>query len=488
MTMKIAIASLILLGCVGITNAQPWHYNILWQREGVNGDSHYGSIIGALGDQNQDGFADWAVNASGGGRAGQPNENYVEFFHGGNPPAQEPYMVFRANPQIHWDMDGFFPAGDLNGDGFMDWIVEFRPLENFRIVIHQIYFGGPNSDTIPELAFHTSWDVFLSAMGDYNGDGFDDIYGWDQTLDRYMVYYGGQSMDSIPDLNLPTLFWSFGDLNGDHFTDAIGSNSNNDILFFYGGPHPDILPHYSWPNVYNVAADIVNDLNGDGFDDFVLSRDNTRMEVHFGRRDTLSSIPNYYLNYAPILRCENLGDINHDGFNDLAAIHEFFESCAIFLGHPWLNPNPVFVLDRDLPPLNIGSFASIAGLGDINGDGVGDFAVGGSNRAFVLSGDSTYHVDASPTRPEIVEDLRVKIYPNPCNAEAIIQLNLPLYADHVNIRVFDVLGRGVFETDFAPTSMRTVYHLDAHSFASGIYFLNVRAGALFNNQKLAILK
>ncbi len=51
--------------------AQPQYQPMaIWQREGAEDSSLYGSEILALGDQNSDGFNDWAVFASGLGAAG----------------------------------------------------------------------------------------------------------------------------------------------------------------------------------------------------------------------------------------------------------------------------------------------------------------------------------------------------------------------------------------------------------------------------------
>jgi hypothetical protein len=493
MRMKTIISGLMLIGLALTCNAQPWHFNILWQREGQQERSHYGSQISSLGDQNEDGFADWAVAAYGGGRAGQPNENYVEFFHGGNPPSQEPYHAFRANPQIHWDLDSFFPAGDLNGDGFVDYVIEFRPVENYREVLNQIYFGGPNADTIPELTIRTSWDVFFSAIGDYNADGYDDLWAWDQRLNVNKIYYGGLAMDSIPDLNMPNMYLSYGDLNGDRATDfLIGYGS-----FFYGGFHPDTLPRYTWPSFIYSGADIVNDLNGDGKDELVLipqTRDH--LNIHFGRNEFMSQTPDFVLNSSLGFQCFSLGDINRDGYKDFAAQREQNQGLDIFLGHPWLNPNPAFSIGIRTNPLNLPATSWVAGLGDVNGDGIEDIGIGSTNndfnglrgKALIISGDSTYHVDVSPQRPEIIQDLRVNVYPNPFNAETTIQLDLPSYERKASLTIFNVLGQKVFEATLTNLLSQTFYPLDAHAFSSGIFFLHVQAGNFATSQKLVILK
>ena len=83
---------LLIVFYISAASAQPWHVNILWERQGLEDSSGYGGII-ALGDQNDDGYADWAVSAY---PPYNPTDSaYVEFFLGGDPPSTEPYMTYR---------------------------------------------------------------------------------------------------------------------------------------------------------------------------------------------------------------------------------------------------------------------------------------------------------------------------------------------------------------------------------------------------------
>ncbi|NUO20384.1 hypothetical protein HUU59_13140, partial [bacterium] len=51
----------LLLFIAGLAHAQ----DIIWVRNGDTANSHFGGFIFPLGDQNDDGFDDWAVYASG---------------------------------------------------------------------------------------------------------------------------------------------------------------------------------------------------------------------------------------------------------------------------------------------------------------------------------------------------------------------------------------------------------------------------------------
>jgi hypothetical protein len=81
--MRLIIA---LFAFAALAQAQSLH--VIWDRSGVGDSSLYGYRILPLGDQNDDGYNDWAIFANGnyyypGNRGNQ--QSYLEFFHGGNP-------------------------------------------------------------------------------------------------------------------------------------------------------------------------------------------------------------------------------------------------------------------------------------------------------------------------------------------------------------------------------------------------------------------
>jgi len=94
--------------------------DIIWQREGDTESSRFGGRILPLGDQNDDGFSDWAVYFS--DTEPEASLNGLHFFHGGNPPSNEPYLTFRgmdSEPPI--ELVEYYVA-DFNGDGYKDWV------------------------------------------------------------------------------------------------------------------------------------------------------------------------------------------------------------------------------------------------------------------------------------------------------------------------------------------------------------------------------
>lgn len=153
--------------------AQP--LEVIWDWQGNDPDSHFGMSLYPLGDQNDDGFADWMVWCQA-GDVGAESESMAQLFHGGNPPSNEPYLTILA-PRDAYEIAYSRSVGDLNGDGFIDWFAGIR-YENNTVNSHDIYWGGPDFDTIPDLQF-TSGNFGILNGGynfNFNGDAYDDIY------------------------------------------------------------------------------------------------------------------------------------------------------------------------------------------------------------------------------------------------------------------------------------------------------------------------
>ncbi|MBU1638503.1 hypothetical protein KKC97_12635, partial [bacterium] len=79
--------------------AQPMP-EMIWSRSGLYNNSRYGSDISSLGDQNDDGFQDWAVSASAVWN-NYPDQSYIELFHGGDPPNNTPYFSIVPSDSVY---------------------------------------------------------------------------------------------------------------------------------------------------------------------------------------------------------------------------------------------------------------------------------------------------------------------------------------------------------------------------------------------------
>jgi hypothetical protein len=180
-------------------------------------------------------------------------------------------------------------------------------------------------------------------------------------------------------------------------------------------------------------------------------------------------------------------------------IEDEFGGLSVYLGHPWLNPEPAFSFYGWTPPLNLIGIWTAAGLGDVNGDGIDDWAVGAltdigpvyqgwRGRAVVFAGDTSYHADARYVRPAVPSDIQVSVFPNPFNSSTSVRLTIPVPSDKIAVTAYNVLGQEVFRTEVTGQPPSLTFSIDAATWSSGIYILHVAAGAFQANSKMVVLK
>jgi hypothetical protein len=225
----------------------------------------------------------------------------------------------------------------------------------------------------------------VSAVADTNGDGVGDflvsepgpVVSTVQTFGKVYLYSGAsgsllqQFVAPEPDSHFGMSVAGAGDVNADGFADIIVGMSGAEVnllidagsAFVYSGATGLLLHRLDGANSnsrFGVAVDSAGDTNGDGFADLIVG----------GSGDTPSGIP-----YG--------GTVTVLSGADGAVLHEYFGGTFFEL---------------------LGK--AVAGLGDINGDGFGDFIFGApghpgipghaAGRATVCSGENgevLYHFD-----------------------------------------------------------------------------------------------
>ncbi|MBU0692267.1 T9SS type A sorting domain-containing protein [bacterium] len=475
--------------------------DVIWDRSGLYNSSHFGSSISSLGDQNDDGYTDWIVNAAGDWQ-NYPEDAYIEFFHGGDPPSTTPYLTITAGDSV-FRTSYASQVGDLNGDGFVDWQVTLDPelgATGWRIYF---YWGGPSNDLSPDLDDSLRGGSRYVGMGDFNGDGYDDLF-LESSSGIGQVIFGGDPFDLEPDwivhddplgsqLSLPI---AFGDLNGDGFADILSVYDVGGQRAWFGSSEPDTIPQIISDLSTENWRDIIKDINGDGKDDFLVPAIGY-IDVYFGG-ETLSPIPDYTLT-MPLGRYGNpivsIGDFNDDGYNDLVAVDDNFGMFALYLSYRWINPDPIFyVLDFGWQELY--GIRTACGLGDVNGDGIADFAIGATNtwadarrgRAIVVAGSDEYIVGVAKIPPIIPETMKLSVYPNPFNSAITIELNNLPYQQK-EIMIYDILGRQVWQWQGAASSfIWDGINNQGKQLSSGRYWIEVRSDGVTKTKPVILLK
>jgi len=417
----------------------------------------FGGSVAAAGDVNGDGYDDLVIGDPIQSTAGDPNEGAAYIYLGsasgiasGSVTVASTTLVGSSpNLNLGWAVAA---AGDVNGDGYDDLIVG-APEGAGRGAA--LIFEGTASGIASGAAFAVASSYLLSdansagfgsavTAGDVNGDGYSDVaigapsyQGAAGAEGAAFVFLGGPS--GIPTATtlasayanvvagspaIAGLGYSvaLGDVNGDGYQDLLvgapssGATHANEGTAYVslGGPGGLVNGGISFANStiesnqagarlgYTVAN--AGDLNGDGFDDLAIGAplydlgqtDEGVVLVFNGSANGLPATLNpgnansvihgnaaqFNLGYA----IAGAGDVNDDGYGDLLLGAPLLGSgqpgsALLYLGGPTGLPtlatpaNASAVITSDVAGSEFGF--SVAGIGDVNGDGFADIAVGG---------------------------------------------------------------------------------------------------------------
>ncbi|SOD22187.1 beta strand repeat-containing protein [Nitrosomonas ureae] len=382
--------------------------------DGVAAFDRSGNSVSAAGDVNADGFDDVIVGATADPNGEDTGSSYVVFGQATGFDATLDLSDLDGGNGFRLDGVGLFDnsgrsvsnAGDVNGDGFDDVIVGalladsngsdagssyvvFGQANGFDATMDLSDLDGGNGFRLDGAGMYDRSGYSVSAAGDVNGDGFDDvIVGADaadpnglDTGSSYVVFGQATGFDATMDLSdldgsngfrldgVAKFDYSgrsvsdAGDFNGDGYDDLIvgayradpnGSNSGSSYVVFGQATGFDATMDLSSLNGNNgfrldgmaefdnsgLSVSTAGDVNGDGFDDVIVgargvgSKDSGSSFLVFGKSSGFSATM-------------NLSDLN---------------------GNNGLRLDGVAAGDQ--------SGASVSSAGDVNGDGFYDVIIG----------------------------------------------------------------------------------------------------------------
>jgi hypothetical protein len=219
-------------------------------------------------------------------------------------------------------------VGDFDADGWDDMAVGLRASGRlpFDDKVY-LYRGGPSFDTVPDLIFigdpdnpdlcspseyQTGFGFIVTALGDFNGDTFEDmaisafgLCAQDFQQGRIYIYLGGPNPDTIADLTVTGTVWhnmgysmAGGDFNGDGLGDLLAVDGDYfigsfHVYFFEGSNPPDLIPdklYYPDSRISLISGGF--DIDADSYDDFVWDMwDGTLPNSLYLGNDTLPDFP-----------------------------------------------------------------------------------------------------------------------------------------------------------------------------------------------------
>ncbi|MBF0612438.1 MAG: FG-GAP repeat protein, partial [Magnetococcales bacterium] len=304
-------------------------------------------------------------------------------------PEQNTDTIWRitGNASYDWCGDGLSQGGDVNGDGYDDFILNIPGSNAGSGAVYVIF--GTNSAPVSSLSELDGANGFrfvggesratsqATIIGDINGDGYDDmmIPEWSNPnyYEAHVVFGHAQPFVDTYDLSDPyavldgfyvqvdvdsyegARMLAAGDINGDGYGDVLLKAPENYgpcyVIFGHGGTFGNIQ---------------LSELNGDnGFQINVNSQEGS-----------------YYDAIAAI------GDINGDGYDDLSVTNCFnngtFQNSYVIFGKgsgfspsldmASLNGENGFAISRQSN--SIWPARPVSSAGDFNGDGFADLIIG----------------------------------------------------------------------------------------------------------------
>ncbi|MCE7068526.1 FG-GAP-like repeat-containing protein [Dyadobacter sp. CY326] len=420
-------------------------------------EANMGNVVGMAGDVNGDGYSDVAVCA----RAydnGQANEGVVFIYNGSAAGLNvNPVLIEQNQPE---SMFGFCAtgAGDVNGDGYSDLVVGARTYDKGQtdegavFVYHGSALGlNTAAATILESNQANAYlGHTVASAGDVNGDGYSDIilganmYDKGQTNEgAAFVHYGsGQGVSAAPaivleknqvEAQLGYSVASAGDVNGDGYADVIvgamyydNGQSNEGGAFVYQGsstglsatPVSTLESNQAGAQFGNNVSS-AGDVNGDGYSDVLVGAvvySNGQVGegaafVWLGRAEGANSyslkLDGYQDDCLFGISVATAGDVNGDGFSDVIIGAPAYDGGqANLLGAAFLyygslqgiNLNTVTKIEN-VPGSHMLGY-SVAGAGDVNGDGYDD----------VIIGDINYFISWDPNKAILIKGAALTYY------------------------------------------------------------------------------
>lgn len=239
----------------------------LWFREGDQAEGFYGSSVSGAGDVNNDGLDDIIIGAYGQYNATDTAQGKAFIHHGvsGAAPlmsASSQYLGPHKGARLGIAVSG---GGDVNGDDFDDVIIGadrfLEPFKDTLIITGQgkvfVYHGSPSGASVnPDFQFEgisiqTAFGSAVSAAGDVNSDGYDDILvgapsytGPEFVEGRAYAFYGSpggllavdwQVESDEEGSNFGYALAGAGDINEDGYDDIIVGAPNFSGNFFQEG-------------------------------------------------------------------------------------------------------------------------------------------------------------------------------------------------------------------------------------------------------------
>lgn len=405
-----------------------------WSQHARQAGAELGHSVACAGDVNGDGFSDVIVGVPY-YDSDLTDAGSVLVFHGSSKGlASEPSWQVEGEVSTAYIGLAVSSAGDVNGDGYSDVLIgsyKYSPSAAWLGMV-SLYYGSPGvpAETadwqyLPDDFWWNPISVWfgssVSNAGDVNGDGYADViigapgYSFNEDYfgrgKAYIFHGSDQGFSEEPDwLDFGEDDYSYfgasvdiaGDVNGDGYDDVVigAPRDGGGAVFVYHGSASGLPANeeikLKGSGGFGGAVSGAGDVNGDGYADIMVGASKYSngqdwegaVYVYFGSKGGLKSTPagsaESNKSYARLgYSVDEAGDVNADGYSDIIAgspgrsgslpeqgkVYGWYGSSSGILqgGYDWSAKG-------SQAHARFGS--SVAGAGDVNGDGYSDIIVG----------------------------------------------------------------------------------------------------------------
>lgn len=483
-----------------------WEPEVLLHRQGDRPGWFYERVEG-LGDWTGDGIDDFAVLTG---------TLAIDLWWGGPSLSLDPdTTIYRPDSSYFYN---FKRAGDLTGDGISEFVVACWD----HLLV---YRGGRGQVEVLQVLQLPEIDLTdMAVPGDISGDGIPDLVlgncNWNHSRGQVRVYLGTPTGFEGPVDSMEGTQVSFGlmgwgltagaDVDGDGLGDFACTFNYYDTTFVLF--HPSLENYLGNYEIFkgNFAA-LIPRAYQSARPALVLAYRNVALTrnvlyVHLGGEE-LDTIPDAAFPLPELLYASipaYAGDVNRDGWGDwLAGSDQNFGNLGafvLFLGGPWIS-------NYSYGHGGFGGYwgegKHLNGVGDVNGDGIDDFAMICNDdttghhqygQIVVFAGDEEWHVAADDRRATPVRSsVAIQAYPNPANMETRIKV-LGVPQGRAVVEVWNVLGQRVWRREVQASGghVNLTWRMqDARGqrVAAGVYFIQViQRGVSLTRHKILVTR